>query len=94
MRLNNQDWKWRLIMTVIIILLCWNAILIYRVIQGPIESEIAVKQLEDSNLIYASSRAIVIQIIPRIISSIAILALFIIWVPFAIKRIYYQISKK
>ncbi len=74
--------KWRLWVSLLTVIVAWMLIFAYGTVQGPLESEAAVRQLEDSVPAYAASRTWAASDITGAIKWIAGVALLFVWVPF------------
>jgi len=73
--------KTKIIVSIIILILMLFSNSIYEEIQGPIESQIAVQQLEDSTLTYSLSRAIATKsLIINSINLMGFLIILFIWI--------------
>lgn len=80
--------KLRIILTIIILCILIATPSIYNAIQGPIEGEIAVRQLEDSIVEYSMSRSIIVSnLIPNIIYVVLMGFLVLIWISPIVKFI-------
>jgi hypothetical protein len=62
--------------------------------QGSIEAELAVRQLEDSKVIYSASRAAAMEGIVRVVEITLLFVLVIIWFPFLNRRINKKGARK
>ncbi len=76
------SWKWRLVVSLLTVTIAWMLIFAYGSVQGPLESQAAVRQLEDSVPSYAASRTWAASDITGGIKWIAGIALGLVWVPF------------
>jgi len=84
---GGEKVKLRIILSIFLILLMFMASSIYKHVQGPIESEIAVGQLNDSVSAYALSRAIARdELILVALRLICIGLLIIIWLGVVIQK--------
>ena len=78
--------KWRIIVTILLVLGTFIGFRVYEAVQGPVEANIAVAQLEDSAIAYSASRAVVEdELIPNLALQIYLGILLIIWLPPAIR---------
>jgi hypothetical protein len=82
------SWKWRVLLTVIV-LVAWTIFQwIYAGIQGPLEGAAAVSQLKDSSVEYAAGRAISGGILPQAVAYLSIVVLGIVWITFLFGRLF------
>jgi len=83
--------KLRIVFTVLLVIAWFTTVQIYQTAQGPIESSIAVQQLEDSKATYAVGRAGAMSYIPKIINWTGSVLLLLMWLPYGIKFVRYSI---
>ena len=88
--IGKPNFKARMIFTIIFVILWIVIIQVYNATQGPIEAEIAVKQLNDSNVDYAVGRAAALHAIPRLVNWAGWILLFLTWVPYGVKYARYS----
>jgi hypothetical protein len=80
--------KWRMIVTILVVIFGAIVLHVYNAAQGPIEAKIAVAQIEDDVAIYAASRATIeYQLVPKMITGGGGILLLCIWVPFFIQNV-------
>ena len=83
--IGRPKFKARMIFTIIVAVLWITTIQVYNATQGPIEAEIAVKQLNDSNVDYAVGRAAALHTIPRLINWAGFILVLLTWGPYVVK---------
>lgn len=70
---------------IILVMIIFNSV--YGQMQGPIEAEIAIKQLEDSATIYAVSRSVAQGVIPKLFNLTAFAILGYMWLCYILDKI-------
>lgn len=78
--------KIRMALSVIVVLLMLGLTAVYNAGQGPMESSIAVKQLEDNAVTYAAAQKVAEGHLPVVWNGLGICILGIMWVPFAARK--------
>ena len=86
----KPNFKTRMIFTIIVAVLWFVTIQVYYTTQGPIESELAVQQLNNSNVDYAVGRAAALHVIPRLINWCGWILMGLTWVSYGIKYVRYD----
>jgi hypothetical protein len=78
--------KTRVVLTVLLLVAWYAASTVFTMAQGPIESAVAVKQLEDSGTTYAASRTLSQGGIPMAVNLAGLGLLLLLWVPFLVRK--------
>lgn len=76
------SWKWRLAVSLLIVVMAGTLVFAYGSVQGPLESAAAVQQLEDSAEAYAAARTWAASDITGAIKWIARMLQACIWIPY------------
>jgi fatty acid desaturase len=91
---KQSSWKWRLVLTVVLLAIAWLAISAYEAAESPILSKIAVQQAQDSDIAYAKAHLFLgIATIPTIIKWATTLVLGLVWVTFLFQKLQAKRSK-
>ena len=85
--------KWRIILTIIILISYYLISSIYGTASGPIEAEIAAEQVKDDNIDYTVAKGVSKGAIPKTIFMFSIAVLGIIWVPYGVNKTQILLKK-
>lgn len=91
---RKPSWKWRLMVSLLIIVVSGTLQFAYGSVQGPLESAAAVQQLEDSAEAYAVARTWAASDITGAIKWIARAFLACIWISYVYGLAKYDTAKK
>lgn len=86
--------RWRMVLTILLILVCVSLRFAYETVQGPLEAQAAVQQLQDSKEAYTISRAWAASNIPGAVSAVTALLVGVLWGHFFMKMVRYQVASK
>lgn len=83
-----------MVLTILLILVCVSLRFAYETVQGPLEAQAAVQQLQDSKEAYAISRTWAVSNIPGAVSGVTALLVGVLWGHFVVKTLRYQVAKE
>ena len=86
---HPPKWQWRLVVTIVLLLVFSGAQWGYSVVQGPIEGSLAVQQAEDDAESYMVGKAAATANVYGILVTAEVLLLLLVWVPYLLAGIRY-----